>query len=235
LLGPLLQVSFARPRLLIVVAAGIMLWWSPIWWKYTQRVAAHLLPHKDMTVSPTGENIVNRQTYMISRDTVRDVPMDQWIECGLPAFSRITMPAPTVDGIHRLMNMDIIKRARLDAKESIRVLNMSELTPLAEEVPFPLERNAALPLWYHLGVGMFNRQADVFEARIQARYYDLVLFEYIPTLNNFYPFRTRDVLRKHYKLVDSFMAPRRGPETKGEIEVYIRPVDMTAVNVPAVK
>lgn len=229
LLAPMLPVSFARPRLLIVVAAGIMLWWSPTWWKYTQRVAAHLLPHKELKVSATGENVVNRQTYMIPRDTVRDVPMDQWIECGLPSFSRITMPAPTVDGIHRLMNMDIIKRARLDAKESIRVLNMSELTPLAEEVPFSLERNRELPLWYHLGVGMFNRQAEIFEARIQARYYDLVLFEYIPTLNNFYPFRTRDVLRQHYKLVDSFMAPRRGPETKGNIEVYVRQVDVTAI------
>jgi hypothetical protein len=224
----LLPLRFSRPRLLAVVIAGIMLWWSPIWWKYTQRVAAHLLPHKEMAVSPTGENVVNRQTYMISRDTVRDVPMDQWIECGLPAFNRITMPAPTVEGIRRLMNMDIVKRARLDAKESIRVLNMSELTPLAEEIPFTLERNKELPLWYHLGVGMFNRQAEIFEARIQARYYDLVLFEYIPTLNNFYPFRTRDVLRQHYKLVDSFMAPRRGPETKGNIEVYVRQVDVTA-------
>ena len=229
LLAPLLPLSFSRPRLLAVVIAGIMLWWSPIWWKYTQRVAAHLLPHKEVAVSATGENVVNRQTYMISRDTVRDVPMDQWIECGLPAFSRITMPAPTVEGIRRLMNMDIVKRARLDAKESIRVLNMSELTPLAEEIPFTLERNKELPLWYHLGVGMFNRQAEIFEARIQARYYDLVLFEYIPTLNNFYPFRTRDVLRQHYKLVDSFMAPRRGPETKGDIEVYVRQVDVTAI------
>jgi hypothetical protein len=165
---------------------------------------------------------------MIPRDTVTDVPMEQWVECGLPAFDGIIMPAPTVDGIHRLMKMDIVKRAGMDAKESIRVLNMSELTPLAAEVPFPLERNSQLPLWYHLGVGMFNRQAEIFESRIKGHYYDLVLFEYIPTLNNFYPFRVRDCLRQNYKLVDSFLAPRRGPETKGQIEVYVPPVDATA-------
>jgi hypothetical protein len=220
LLSPLLPVSFARPRLLVLMSAGILLWWSGTWWKYTQRVFAHVLPHQNESQSATGENVVNRQTYMISRDTVKDVPMDQWVECGLPAFHRIAMPAPTADGIHRLMEMDLVKRGR---GGNLKVLNMSELTPLAEEMPFQLERNAQLPLWYHLGVGMFNRQADIFETRIRQHYYDLVLFEYIPTLNNFYPFRVRDSLRKEYRLVDSFMAPRRGPETKGQIEVYIRP------------
>jgi hypothetical protein len=72
---------------------------------------------------------------------------------------------------------------------------------------------------------MFNRQADTFGIRIQKHYYDLVLFEYIPTLNNFYPFRIRDSLKLHYLQVDSFMAPRRGPETKGVIEVFVRPAD----------
>jgi len=164
--------------------------------------------------------VVNRQTYQLSRDTVRDIPQDQWVECGLPSFYRITMPAPTADGIHRLMDMDLVKRGR---NGNLKVLNMSELTPLAEEIPFQLEKNSQLPLWYHLGVGMFNKQADTFETRIGQHYYDLVLFEYIPTLNNFYPFRVRDSLRQEYRLVDSFLAPRRGPETKGQIEVYVRP------------
>jgi len=46
-----------------------------------------------------------------------------------------------------------------------------------------------------------------------------VLFENIPSLNNFYPFRVRQVLRQQYRLQDSFPAPRRG-ETHGTIEVY---------------
>jgi len=224
LLGPLLPIPIAKPRVLIVVAAGVMIWWSGTWWKYTQRIVSRVLPHNQQTVSPTGENVVNRQTYQLSVDTVKDIPQDQWVECGLPSFHRITMPAPTADGIHRLMDMDLVKHGR---NGNLKVLNMSELTPLAEEMPFQLERNSQLPLWYHLGVGMFNRQADTFETRIRRHYYDLVLFEYIPTLNNFYPFRVRDSLRNEYRLVDSFLAPRRGPETRGQIEVYVRP-DSTA-------
>ena len=98
------------------------------------------------------------------------------------------------------------------------VLNMSELTPLVRELNFTEDRGPMEPLWYHLGVCMFNREADTTCARIVRGEYDLVLFEYVPTLNNFYPFRVRDTLRAHYQLVDSFLAPRR--PTNGYIEVY---------------
>ncbi|HEX9511987.1 MAG TPA: hypothetical protein VF939_15960 [Puia sp.] len=220
LLAPLLPVNLGVGRWTVILSAGVLLWWSGTWWKYMQRVAAGVLPHREQAKSSTGENVVNRSTYMINRDTAGDIPMDQWVECGLPSFNRINMPRPTVDGIRRLMDMQLVK----DGKGGgLRVLNMSELTPLAEEIPFALERNSHLPLWYHLGVGMFNKQADTFETRIRDHYYDLVLFEYIPTLNNFYPFRVRDSLLLHYQKVDSFMAPRRGGETMGNIEVFIRP------------
>ena len=70
---------------------------------------------------------------------------------------------------------------------------------------------------------MFNRQADSLERRIGANYYDLVLFEYVPGLNNFYAFRVRDSLRVHYRQADVFMAPRRGAsDVLGSIEVYVR-------------
>jgi len=219
LLAPLLPVNLERPGLTWVLIAGILLWWSGVWWKYAQRFAGSS-PAAAALVSPTGENVVNKDNYMIGADTARDrdVPTNQWVDCGLPAFHKITMPVPTADGIHRLMATDLVRQG----KGHLRVLNMSELTPLAVEIPYALESNPRLPLWYHLGVGMFNRQADSFETRIGQRYYDLVLFEYLPTLNNFYPYRVRDSLKLHYRQVDSFMAPRRGLETKGTIEVYMR-------------
>jgi len=49
---------------------------------------------------------------------------------------------------------------------------------------------------------------------------DVVLFENIPILNNFYPFRIRDSLQLHYQKVDSFLAPRR--PTNGTIEIYLK-------------
>jgi len=69
---------------------------------------------------------------------------------------------------------------------------------------------------------MFNRQAAILESRIGKLDYDLILFEYIPGLNNFYPFRIRDSLQIHYRKVDSFMAPRRDDPTS-LIEVYVKP------------
>src|SRR6185312_1173463 len=216
LLAPLLPVNLERPRLMGLLTAGVLLWWSGVWWKYTERfTGAHAVT--GFAVSPTGENVVGKDNYELSRDTVKDVPTDQWVECGLPVFHRIRMPQATADGIRRLMRMDMIAHNNGDLK----VLNMSELTPLAEAIPYKPERNGRLPLWYHLGVGMFNRQADSLETRIRDHYYDLVLFEYLPTLNNFYPFRVRDSLLVHYQLVDSMMAPRRGLETRGTIEVYV--------------
>ena len=229
-LAALMPMRLEKPGLIVLLMAGVLLCWSSVWWKYTQRLTGSFAS-KGVTVSSTGENVINKDTYMINRDTViRDIPTERWVECGLPAFRKITMPAPTADGIHRLMGMDLIRKYRETRKAGgpagdLRVLNMSELTPLAAEIPFTLERNGALPLWYHLGVGMFNRQADTFGIRIQKHYYDLVLFEYIPTLNNFYPFRIRDSLKLHYSQIDSFMAPRRGPETQGVIEVFVRPAD----------
>jgi hypothetical protein len=228
LLVPFLPLQPEKPVLLLVMSLGIVMWWSGNWWNYAQRILVKSLPGKGtLTVSPTGENIVNRDTYMINRDTTREIPMSDWKECGLPAFRKISMPAATVAGIQRLLDMDLIRKHRRgDGRGGqpgdLRVLNMSELTPLAAEIPFSLERNPRLPLWYHLGVGMFNRQADTFETRIRQNYYDLVLFEYIPTLNNFYPFRVRDGLRGYYSQVDSFPAPRRGAETPGFIEVFVR-------------
>ena len=131
----------------------------------------------------------------------------------LNAFKKILLPVATVQGIERFL---ILTRSHNPVS---KILNMTELTPLAQEVPFVLEKGKDIPLWYHLGVGMFNQQAEQYERKIMAKNYDFVLFEYIPSLNNFYPFRVRDALRKQYDLIDSFPAPRRG-DTPGIIELY---------------
>src|SRR5882724_8376049 len=220
LLAPLTPIDFGKARVALVLTAGVLLWWSGSWWKYGQRIVDKAFPHHEEIVSATGENVVNRSTYqngVIARDTT-EVPQEEWIQTGLRVFDKIYMPPSTVAGIHRLLDMPLLKRHR----PGLSVLNMSELTPLAEEIPYPLERNPKLPLWHHLGVGMFNSQAELYEGRIRDHYYDLVLFEFVPGLNNFYPFRVRDVLRQNYRQVDSFLAPRRGG-TQGTIEVYVRP------------
>jgi hypothetical protein len=140
--------------------------------------------------------------------------MSQWKFSNLPVFEKIYMPAPTVDGIERLLKMPMVTGSK-----DLKVLNMTELTPLAVAIPYQLEKGPNTPLWYHLGVSMFNQQAKAYEQKIARHYYDLVLFEYVPSLNNFYPFRVRDSLAIYYNKIDSFPAPRQG-NTQGIIEVY---------------
>lgn len=207
--------DFFKRQTIIVCTVGLLLWWSGTYWKYMQRIIDRVKPPEEQIVAG-GENIVNRQTYMLNRDTA-DIPMSEWVFTGLKSFEKVYMPKPTADGIHRLLQMDLVK-----SKKKLNVLNMSELTPLAVEIPYEPEKGTGYPLWHHLGVGMFNKQAAEFEKKIAEKKYDLVLFEYIPNLNNFFPFRVRDSLKIHYQLVDSFHAPRRG-DTNGVIEVYARP------------
>lgn len=213
---PLLKINEARLSFLTLTMAGVLLWWSQVYWKYIERVVERIAPETAASsISPTGENLINRRTYIINTDTT-EIPTSEWEFSGLKSFDKVYMPKGTVEGIRRLMSSPVIK----SKGAALKLLNMSELTPLAAEIPYALERNPSYPLWFHLGVGMFNQQAAMFEQRIKDQYYDLVLFEYIPRLNNFYPFRVRDSLRQHYKLIDSFAAPRRGVETPGQIEVY---------------
>jgi hypothetical protein len=214
LLTQFLPLNFSLARTWVPVALGLLFWWSGVFWKYIQRVMENLAPPV-AAVSPTGENVVNRHTYMKLGDTTAVEPA--WAFSRLKAFEKIYMPQPTIDGIERLMKLPVVQQGR-----RLNVLNMSELTPLAVEIPYALPTGPDVPLWYHLGVGMFNREARAYEAQIAAGAYDLVLFEYIPTLNNFYPFRVRNSLLQHYQKVDSFLAPRRGLETKGFIEVFVR-------------
>jgi hypothetical protein len=215
-LAAYLKFDFTRFRPLLLCAVGILLWWSGTYWKYFQRIVHRAAPVAKKQPASSPENVVNRKTYKLEPASSSETSLSQWKFSKLHAFRRIYLPESTINGMDRLLNMEMVKSGK-----PLRVLNMSELTPLAVELPYELDRGHDQPLWYHLGVSMFNREAELFENRIRNKQYDLVLFEYIPNLNNFYPFRVRDVLQQHYQKVDSFDAPRRG-DTQGHIEVYTR-------------
>ncbi|MBE7170944.1 MAG: hypothetical protein INR73_10160 [Williamsia sp.] len=208
-LADFLPVNWEAPPALLAGMAGIMLWWSSVYWKYLEKYIV-----KPSTVQ-TSSDVVTKNTYLIFKPDSSDVPMSEWRTIPLPAFRKMLLPGPTVDGINRIMQMNEVK------KRDAKVLNMTELTPLAREIPFTLERGSYYPLWYHKGVGMFQKQTDMFCNRIKNNYYDLVLFEYIPYLNNFYPFQVRDTLLQYYQRIDTFTAPRK-PSLQAWVEVYVR-------------
>jgi hypothetical protein len=184
----------SRPRAAIPSLLIVILVFSAGYWKYISGV----LPLTS-NASATSEN---QRT--LSRP---------WIGTTVKGFERVRMPAETVRGMERL-----IARSESSAKP-LHVLNMSELTPLALSMNYIPPTSQ--PLWYHLNIGIFDKEVDEFCRRISAHAYDIVLFEDIPDLTHFYPYRVRDALRQHYVLTDSFPAPRKLENST--IEVYVRP------------
>jgi len=207
-----LKINFSRTKNLLITSSLIILWWSGVFWKYIQRTASGFFP-ETTTTSATGENVVNRKTYVLHPTPATD--MEPWTYSTLPSLKKISMPRSTTEGIERLMGLPFV------GQPNLRVLNMTELTSLAVEIPYQPETGPDIPLWHHLGVGMFNQQAKAYENKIVSKQYDLVLFEHVPSLNNFFPFRLRNHLQNHYNKIDSFPAPRRG-DTQGIIEVYVK-------------
>lgn len=228
-----LHIDLGRKPAFAAAAVLVLLWWSSSFWKYTDKVVSRLLPHDEMAnklpalgadssfqayepmVSKTGENVVSKSNYMIEWDST-NVPVSQWVFSDLKSFKGIYMPPSTVEGMKRLLAMPLVQ----NNKGKLKVLNMTELTPLAEEMPYVPETGSDSPLWYHLGVGMFNKQLEVFTQKVRKQHYDVVLYEYAPENNNFFPFALRYELEAHYRKADVFLAPRR--PTHAIIEVYVK-------------
>ena len=219
LLSELLPISFNNWKTVVVATAGVFIWWSPVYWKYVERFVLKRDAANYTKITHNGysyADVVNKNTFMIELDTT-GIPLSEWRSPSLRSFHKIMMPGPTVDGIDRLLKMDIVKN-----KTFKNFLNLTELTPLTVEVPYELEKGNGYPLWYHKGVALFDKETDMFVQRIDTGHYDIVLYEYIPYLNNFYPYKIREALQKHYQKIDSFPAPRF-PSSNAWIEVFVKP------------
>ncbi|HUX84423.1 MAG TPA: hypothetical protein VMV20_04275 [Chitinophagaceae bacterium] len=209
LLNEFLNLDFTKWKILLPVLGLVVIWWSGTYWKYLDRILVRDFP----SFAAPDENEISIRTYMLNRDTVNSD--SKWVYSDIPAFRKIYMPASTAKGMDRILQLPVVKNS-----PHIRVLNMTELTPLAWAMPYRPETGQDIPLWYHKGVAMFQRQIDQYIQRIDQKQYDLVLYEYVPELNNFFPFEIRNALEQHYRQVDHFLAPRRG--SAATIEVYLK-------------
>jgi hypothetical protein len=217
-LDQFVTLSMDRRWALLAITAGVFLWWSSVYWKYMERFILKPETESHTSTKHNGyeyADVINKNTFMIELDTT-DIPLSKWRTPALKSFQKILLPGTTVDGIERLMNRPGVKN-----NPSLKWLNMTELTPLAAELPFALEKGPDYPLWFHKGVASFDKETDMFVRRIQSSYYDIVLYEYIPYLNNFYPYKVREALLQHYELADRFTAPRK-PTTDAWIEVFVK-------------
>jgi hypothetical protein len=131
-------------------------------------------------------------------------------------MERLYLAEETIEGIKRIKDIDVVKN-----KKDLKVLNMSELTSLAYEIPFtPLTHQ---PMWFHQTVSIFQKEVDEFCTKVRNKEYDLVLFESIPVneVVNFYPEEVKKCLMETYKHEFTFLAPRNPPESY--IYVFTKP------------
>jgi hypothetical protein len=195
---------------LATLAALVCLWWSGVFWTrfLKQKVESVLAESKT-----EGQDVISRKTYLISTDTMR-YNRSNWIVPGIRSFKRIRIPENTAEGVYQLMSLPEAQ------KPDLKMLNMSELTSLAYDMGYSLEKGASHPLWFHKGVSFFDREVDHYCGKIASQEYDIILFEDIPNVNQFYPYEVRDCIREKYVMRFRFLAPRI-PEIS-YIEVYTK-------------
>lgn len=161
----------------------VAFWWTGIYWRNIKRVVAK----KPVAVATMEKE--SRYHYRLASE--------------FPTMDRLYLAQATIDGINRLKQLDVVKN-----KKDIKVLNMSELTSLAYELPFTPLTNQ--PMWFHQTVSIFPKQVEEFCEKVRNHEYDLVLFESIPVdeVINFYPEDVKKCLMENYNLEFSFLAPR---------------------------
>lgn len=174
----------------------IVFWWTGIYWRNIQRVVVK----KPVAVANAEEETVNH--YRLAKE--------------FKTMEKLYLAETTIEGINKIKALDVVKN-----KKDLKVLNMSELTSLAYEIPFTPLTNQ--PMWFHQTVSIFQKEVDEFCMKVKNKEYDLVLFQSIPMneVINFYPEDVKDCLMENYKHEFSFLAPRNPAESY--IHVFTKP------------
>lgn len=173
----------------------VVLWWTGIYWRNIQRVIS-----KVPNVVEKNEKAAKHK-YRLAKE--------------YKTMEKLFLAESTLDGIRKIKNLDIVR------KKNLKVLNMSELTSLAYEIPFTPPINQ--PMWYHQTVSIFQKEVDDFCVKIRNKEYDLVIFETVSPKEviNFFPMDVKQCLMENYKHEFTFLAPRHPEESY--IDVFIRP------------
>lgn len=171
-------------------------WWTGIYWRNVQRI----ISKKPNVVERNEEKAAHK--YRLAKE--------------YKTMERLFLAESTLDGIRKIKELDVVKN-----KKDLRVLNMSELTSLAYEIPFTPPINQ--PMWYHQTVSIWQKEVDEFCEKIRKREYDLVIFETVSSKEviNFFPMDVKACLMETYKHEFTFLAPRHPEESY--IDVFTLP------------
>jgi hypothetical protein len=191
-----LNLDLRRWYYLAICLGLIGFWWTGIYWRNIQRIVAK----KPVTVANAEK--ANVQPYRLAKE--------------FKTMERLYLSEETIEGIKKIKALEVVKN-----KRDLKVLNMSELTSLAYEIPFTPLKNQ--PMWFHQTVSIFQKEVDEFCVKVRNKEYDLVLFESIPVdeVVNFYPEDVKKCLMETYKHEFTFLAPRNPPASY--IYVFTKP------------
>lgn len=184
-----LNIDFSRWYHAALTLVLISFWWAGIYWRNIQRV----ISKKPNVVERNEEKA--RHHYRLAKE--------------FKTMERLFLAESTLEGIHKIKDLEIVKKKKGD----LRVLNMSELTSLACEIPFTPPVNQ--PMWYHQTVSIWQKEVDEFCDRIRNKEYDLVIFETVSPKEviNFFPMDVKECLMQNYKHEFTFLAPRHPEES----------------------
>src|SRR5690606_12151900 len=115
-----LNINLRNPIKFAPFAIFIVLWWSPLFWDYATRILK-ITPKKKANLETDYSSI---QSKWLATSEFR-------------SFRGILMPEATIQGIRNIVNLEL--------GEHPKVLNMTELTPLAYELNY--EPPTDQPLW----------------------------------------------------------------------------------------
>lgn len=194
------SIRFEKVWIAFLLLAVIFFWRSENYWRYSNRLLGKILPS---IFAPPPAHVVSRHSWSSEKDTIKSEP-NRWRLTPYKTLKHIKLPENTADGLDRLMKMNIVK-----SKKDLKVLNMSNLSMLAYELNYTPETGAEFPLWYHQGVAFFDREEKMLCENVVNKKYDIILFEDMPEVNNFFPYQVRNCAldKARYTLVDRFISP----------------------------
>ncbi len=206
-------IRFEKIWIAALLLVTIFFWRSENYWKYSNRLLGKFLPS---IFNPPPADVVSKNSWSSKTDSVKIEPMI-WQLTSYKTLKGVKLPENTVSGIDRILALDVVK-----SKKNLQVLNMSNLSMLAYELNYVPESDMMFPLWYHKGVAFFEREEQMLCKNISNFKYDIIIFEDMPEVDNFFPYGARNCALQdaRYKRVDRFLAPT-GYATDS-VDVYIK-------------
>jgi len=207
------SINFKNLITFIIIISAIFIWKSDSYWKYSQPIFAKFAP---ALFTPPPPEVVSKGNWAARNDSA-SAPVKPviWVETNMKTLKNIRLPQNTAEGIKTIKQLEVVKAK----SDQLQVLNMSNLTFLAYELSYTPQKGEKFPLWYHKEVALFDREVEMLCEEIKKNRYDIILFEDMPVVDNFFPYEVVECAKEHYEMVDKFLSPT-GYITDS-VEVYV--------------